>query len=79
MSSHTAVQDEHETPTAKRRRRPALACRQCRRRKIRCDQNIPCNNCTKSKISDCTLISIFELSLYYPGHVRFAFSDCSKA
>lgn len=38
----------------KKRRRPALACVQCRRRKIRCDQQKPCNNCTKSRITDCT-------------------------
>ncbi|KAK0391274.1 hypothetical protein NLU13_0775 [Sarocladium strictum] len=48
--------DVPETPpTAKKRRRPALACTQCRRRKIRCDQNTPCNNCIKSGIPDCTI------------------------
>lgn len=48
---------EPETPVSgppKKRRRPALACLQCRRRKVRCDQNKPCNNCTKSRIPDCT-------------------------
>lgn len=46
-----------ETPVSeppKKRGRPALACVQCRRRKARCDQNMPCNNCTKSRITDCT-------------------------
>ena len=46
-----------DTPVSeppKKRRRPALACVQCRRRKTRCDQNKPCNNCTKSRIVDCT-------------------------
>ncbi|KAG9253762.1 uncharacterized protein F5Z01DRAFT_656656 [Emericellopsis atlantica] len=43
---------EMSTPP-KKRRRPALACLQCRRRKIRCDQQKPCTNCTKSKIPDC--------------------------
>jgi hypothetical protein len=42
-------------PTVKKRRRPALACAQCRRRKIRCDQNTPCNNCVRSGIPDCTI------------------------
>ncbi|VUC32720.1 unnamed protein product [Clonostachys rosea] len=41
------------TPPPKRRRRPPLACFQCRRRKVKCDQNRPCNNCTKAKIPDC--------------------------
>lgn len=38
----------------KKRRRPALSCEQCRRRKIRCDRGLPCVNCIKSKISPCT-------------------------
>lgn len=38
----------------KKRRRPALSCEQCRRRKIRCDRNVPCNHCVKSKISTCS-------------------------
>ncbi len=37
-----------------RRRRPALACAQCRRRKIKCDQNKPCNQCQRSKNTICT-------------------------
>ncbi|GAB1313393.1 hypothetical protein MFIFM68171_03603 [Madurella fahalii] len=37
----------------RRRRRPAVSCVLCRRRKIRCDQNTPCGNCTKSKNSTC--------------------------
>lgn len=41
------------TPPLKRRRRPPLACFQCRRRKVKCDQERPCNNCTKAKILDC--------------------------
>ncbi|KAL4903197.1 hypothetical protein BDW74DRAFT_53315 [Aspergillus multicolor] len=30
-----------------RRRRPAVACTECRRRKIRCDQATPCGHCEK--------------------------------
>jgi hypothetical protein len=41
----------------KKRRRPALACEQCRRRKIKCDRNMPCNHCTKAKIATCTYIA----------------------
>lgn len=32
-----------------RRRRPALSCLECRRRKIRCNRNDPCANCTSAK------------------------------
>ena len=32
-----------------KRRRPARSCQECRRRKIRCDLNQPCNPCTLSK------------------------------
>lgn len=38
----------------KKRRRPPLACEQCRSRKIRCDRESPCGPCTKSKIPTCT-------------------------
>ncbi|KAF6821166.1 C6 zinc finger domain-containing protein [Colletotrichum musicola] len=38
----------------KKRRRPALACEQCRRRKVRCDRNLPCGTCVRSKNALCT-------------------------
>lgn len=44
----------------KKRRRPALSCEQCRKRKIRCDRGLPCVNCVKSKITPCT---------YAPTHI----------
>ncbi|OHE99122.1 hypothetical protein CORC01_05615 [Colletotrichum orchidophilum] len=37
----------------RRRRRPALSCLECRRRKIKCDREEPCGHCTTSKLS-CT-------------------------
>lgn len=37
-----------------RRRRPALACLQFRRIKVKCDQNKPCNQCQRSKDAICT-------------------------
>ncbi|KAH6854536.1 hypothetical protein B0I37DRAFT_422123 [Chaetomium sp. MPI-CAGE-AT-0009] len=37
------------TPPAHRRRRPALSCQECRRRKIRCDHSNPCTHCTRLK------------------------------
>lgn len=33
----------------RRRRRPALSCLECRRRKIKCDRNEPCTNCVTAK------------------------------
>ncbi|PKX93962.1 C6 zinc finger domain protein [Aspergillus novofumigatus IBT 16806] len=33
----------------RRRRRPALSCRECRRRKIKCDHNNPCVHCLRHK------------------------------
>ncbi|KAK0388857.1 hypothetical protein NLU13_5100 [Sarocladium strictum] len=44
----------------KKRRRPALACEQCRKRKVRCDRTKPCGPCLKARISPCT---------YAPTHV----------
>lgn len=37
-----------------RRRRPALSCLQCRRRKVKCDQKSPCSHCQRSKDTICT-------------------------
>ncbi|KAK7229700.1 hypothetical protein V2G26_001870 [Clonostachys chloroleuca] len=33
----------------RRRRRPALSCLECRRRKIKCDQKSPCTHCSRHK------------------------------
>lgn len=50
-----AVPEEphHNNIANLKRRRPALACTRCRKRKIRCDHKTPCNNCTKSNIISC--------------------------
>ncbi|KAI1101701.1 hypothetical protein F4804DRAFT_291830 [Jackrogersella minutella] len=37
----------------RRRRRPALSCVSCRRSKIRCDRNLPCGACVRSKHKTC--------------------------
>ncbi|KAK4150613.1 Acetamidase regulatory protein [Chaetomidium leptoderma] len=37
----------------RRRRRPAVSCILCRRRKIKCNREVPCSNCTKSKNAEC--------------------------
>ncbi|KAF2476884.1 uncharacterized protein BDR25DRAFT_370687 [Lindgomyces ingoldianus] len=37
-----------------KRRRPALSCVECRRRKVRCDREKPCGPCTRAKSPTCT-------------------------
>ena len=39
---------------AKRRRRPALSCVECRSRKVRCDREKPCGACTRIRSTTCT-------------------------
>ncbi|KFY48463.1 hypothetical protein V495_01277 [Pseudogymnoascus sp. VKM F-4514 (FW-929)] len=39
--------------SVKRRRRPALSCEQCRRRKVKCDRNKPCGQCLQVKATAC--------------------------
>jgi len=46
----------------RRRRRPALSCVQCRRRKFKCDQKKPCSQCERSKDALCTYSSEFNNS-----------------
>lgn len=53
----------HASMAEKKRRRPPLACEQCRKRKIKCDRNSPCGHCTRARIPDCT---------YAPTHVPAA-------
>jgi hypothetical protein len=38
----------------RRRRRPALSCSECRRRKIKCDRKLPCNHCTQTPSVACS-------------------------
>jgi hypothetical protein len=39
---------------AKRRRRPALSCVECRSRKVKCDREKPCGACTRVQSTTCT-------------------------
>ncbi|ORY14921.1 hypothetical protein BCR34DRAFT_559697 [Clohesyomyces aquaticus] len=39
---------------AVKRRRPALSCVECRRRKVKCDRDRPCGPCTRTKSPTCT-------------------------
>ena len=48
---------EHSSAIAappQRRRRLVFSCNQCRKRKIKCDQKIPCTQCQRSKDVFCT-------------------------
>jgi hypothetical protein len=38
----------------RKRRRPALACEECRHRKIKCDRSTPCGPCSRSQSKTCT-------------------------
>ncbi|SPO01477.1 uncharacterized protein DNG_04150 [Cephalotrichum gorgonifer] len=42
---------------AKKRRRPALSCEQCRRRKVRCDRGTPCTTCVQSGVRGCSYVA----------------------
>lgn len=42
---------DSELSVPRKRRRPAKSCEQCRRRKIRCDQNMPCGACVRARAS----------------------------
>lgn len=53
-SSETYFHDASDATIARKRRRPAISCARCRRRKIKCDQCVPCNNCKRAKVDDCT-------------------------
>ncbi|KAL6879049.1 hypothetical protein J3F83DRAFT_276830 [Trichoderma novae-zelandiae] len=37
----------------RRRRRPAISCALCRKRKLRCNRERPCSNCIRSKAETC--------------------------
>ncbi|KAJ0418300.1 hypothetical protein BJY00DRAFT_287844, partial [Aspergillus carlsbadensis] len=40
----------------RKKRRPALACQECRRRKIRCDRRTPCGQCCKANLPSCSYV-----------------------
>ncbi|KAL4893643.1 hypothetical protein BDV59DRAFT_193103 [Aspergillus ambiguus] len=50
LASHRLDATNPKTPP--RRRRPALSCTICRRRKLKCDRALPCGQCVKSKTPD---------------------------
>ncbi|KAL4878227.1 fungal-specific transcription factor domain-containing protein [Aspergillus karnatakaensis] len=60
--------EEDQNLTATRRRRPALSCAICRRRKLKCDRSLPCGQCIKSKTADqCVFSGPKPLQSAVPG------------
>ncbi|KPM37564.1 hypothetical protein AK830_g8978 [Neonectria ditissima] len=53
---------------AYKRRRPAVACTECRRRKIRCDRTTPCGPCSKSPLGLQCVYNNSSTSLDRPQH-----------
>ncbi|KAI1653770.1 hypothetical protein F4813DRAFT_393354 [Daldinia decipiens] len=47
------MEEAQSVKTDRRRRRPALSCVSCRRSKLRCDRNLPCGACVRSKHKTC--------------------------
>jgi hypothetical protein len=53
-ANFTQLQSTAPQPPPRKRRRPALSCEQCRRRKIKCDRAYPCSQCLQSKTGSCS-------------------------
>lgn len=45
---------EYSVEPPRKRRRPAVACFECRRRKVKCDRNSPCAQCVQAGSATCT-------------------------
>ncbi|KAK3690505.1 hypothetical protein B0T22DRAFT_405080 [Podospora appendiculata] len=59
-----------EAEPGRRRRRPAVSCALCRRRKLRCNREFPCSNCTKSKTGNAAETCVYDE--YYAPNRRHA-------
>ncbi|KAL4793739.1 hypothetical protein BDV19DRAFT_379966 [Aspergillus venezuelensis] len=62
----------------RRRRRPAVSCALCRRRKIRCNRESPCNNCLKSKSIQCVYENDVPSRQQRPNYSHTAAVDRTK-
>ncbi|KAL2846864.1 fungal-specific transcription factor domain-containing protein [Aspergillus pseudoustus] len=51
------MEEDPSQSSITRRRRPALSCTVCRRRKLKCDRSLPCGQCVKSKTPDLCVYS----------------------
>lgn len=59
----------HLTPPVKKRRRPALSCEQCRRRKVRCDRGSPCTTCVQTGNKTCSYVAPPRPRVAHPPRV----------
>ncbi|KAL4796901.1 hypothetical protein BDV19DRAFT_397991 [Aspergillus venezuelensis] len=62
----------------KKRRRPKVSCVSCRRRKIRCNREKPCNNCVRFKTAACDYEDA-EPSRPWPGYYPTPESQASHS
>ncbi|CZT21686.1 uncharacterized protein RCC_07551 [Ramularia collo-cygni] len=54
--------------SSSRRRRPTFACEPCRRKKIKCDRNTPCNQCSRTKSEYCVYLPNEDNGFRQPCH-----------
>ncbi|KAL4733338.1 fungal-specific transcription factor domain-containing protein [Aspergillus similis] len=82
------MNDDYPQSSAPRRRRPALSCSICRRRKLKCDRSLPCGQCIKSKTPDLCVFSAptpaqsatsSSIAASAPSEKRHALSDEASA
>lgn len=64
------------TEPSRKRRRQAVVCTECRRRKIACDRNVPCAQCIQSK-SNCTFYNSYNS--YADGEQARSVPDISQS
>ncbi|KIV97951.1 hypothetical protein PV10_01646 [Exophiala mesophila] len=48
----------------RRRARPPVSCSLCRKRKIKCDREVPCGNCVRSKSKSCSYEALQAYAAY---------------
>lgn len=79
LTSDFANQDNSRK---KKRVRPVVVCTHCRRRKIKCDKQLPCSNCVKVNLGEtCNYDPKIDRKEGddYPTEVRFPFKDLSTS
>jgi hypothetical protein len=64
------LQQRMDTSVPRKRRRPALSCVQCRRRKVKCDRNNPCGQCMLLRNSDPCTYSSDDRGIVYEQSAR---------
>ncbi|RAK70945.1 uncharacterized protein BO72DRAFT_473633 [Aspergillus fijiensis CBS 313.89] len=65
--SLSRMPSQQQPAQPRQRRRPALACRECRRRKIKCDHKTPCAQCRRYGTSSLHLI-LMRVHHHHPPH-----------